>query len=522
MDLLTLSRLQFGMTAFYHFLFVPLTLGLAFMIAILKTIYLKNKDERLDKLAMFLMKLFAINFAVGVATGLTMEFEFGTNWFEYSKFVGDIFGAPLAIEGLMAFFLESTFIGLFLFGKDRISEKMHTFSAWMVALGSTLSALWILIANSWMQTPAGYKIVETEQGVKAVLIDFFEAALNHTTVFRFLHCVNAGYIVGGFFVMGVMAYYILRNKNTDIAKIGLKFALIFTALVSLLQIIFGDIHGYQVTHGQPLKMAMMEGKWENEKGASLDLFGVIDQEKQETKVLLEVPYLLSILSFHNPNAEFKGIKELVREYQQIAKEAKEKIPVLEQKIAELQNSNASKEELEKLKSELAMAKANAKAYDITFDDLPSVALVFTTFHLMVYLGFYFVFITLWGLWLLKRGKLFENRTYLWILVLSVPLPWIATELGWIATEVGRQPWIVQGVMLTKDAVSFHVGTTNVLFSFIFFLTIYTLIFFVFLYAMIKAIRKGITPNDAMKIGRTSGSAGNIANITAFVKADKRF
>ena len=522
MDLLTLSRLQFGMTAFYHFLFVPLTLGLAFMIAILKTIYLKNKDERLDKLAMFLMKLFAINFAVGVATGLTMEFEFGTNWFEYSKFVGDIFGAPLAIEGLMAFFLESTFIGLFLFGKDRISDKMHTFAAWMVALGSTLSALWILIANSWMQTPAGYKIVETEQGVKAVLTDFFEAVLNHTTVFRFLHCVNAGYIVGGFFVMGIMAYYILRNKHTDIAKIGLKFALVFTALVSLLQIIFGDIHGYQVTHGQPLKMAMMEGKWESEKGASLDLFGVIDQEKQETKVILEVPYLLSILSYHDPNAEFKGIKDLVKEYQQIAQEAKAKIPVLEQKLAELEKSNAPKEEIEKVKAELAMAKANARAYDITFEDLPSVALVFTTFHLMVYLGFYFVFLTLWGLFLLKRGKLFESKGYLWLLVLSIPLPWVATELGWIATEVGRQPWIVQGVMLTKDAVSFHVGATNVLFSFIFFLTIYTLIFIVFLYAMVKAIKKGISPDDQMKIGRAEGSTGNIANITAFSKTDKRF
>ena len=399
---------------------------------------------------------------------------------------------------------------------------MHTFSAWMVALGSTLSALWILIANSWMQTPAGYKIVETEQGVKAVLTDFFEAALNHTTIFRFLHCVNAGYIVGGFFVMGIMAYYILRNKNIEIAKIGLKFALIFTALVSLLQIIFGDIHGYQVSHGQPLKMAMMEGKWETEKGASLDLFGVINQEKRETKVLLEVPYLLSILSYHDPNAEFKGIKDLIKEYQQIAQEAKAKIPVLEQKLAELEKSNAPKEEIEKVKSELAMAKANAKAYNISFEDLPSVSLVFTTFHLMVYLGFYFVFITLWGLWLLKRGKLFESKTYLWLLVLSVPLPWIATEFGWIATEVGRQPWIVQGVMLTKDAVSFHVGTTNVLFSFIFFLTIYTLIFIVFLYAMIKAIKKGVSSDDQMKIGKASSTDGNIANITAFSKTDKRF
>ncbi len=519
MDLLFLSRLQFGMTAFYHFLFVPLTLGLAFMIAILKTLYLKNKDKRYDDLAMFLMKLFAINFAVGVATGLTMEFEFGTNWFEYSKFVGDIFGAPLAIEGLMAFFLESTFIGLFLFGKDRISEKMHTFAAWMVALGSTLSALWILIANSWMQTPAGYKVVETPQGVKAELTNFFEAALNHTTVFRFLHCVDAGYIVGGFFVMGVMAYYILRNKHTELAKLGLKFALIFTAIVSLLQIVFGDIHGYQVTHGQPLKMAMMEGKWETEKGASLDLIGIVDDEKQETKVILKIPYLLSILSYHDPNAEFKGIKDLVREYQQIAKEAKEKIPVLEQKLKELEQSGASKEEIEKVKAELAEAKANAKAYDITFDDLPSVALVFTTFHLMVYLGFYFALLTILGLIFLKKGTLYQKRWYLWLLVLSTPLPWLASELGWISAEVGRQPWLVQGLMLTRDGVTFFNTSYNVLLSFIVFLTIYTAIFIVFLYAMIKAIKKG--PQITGGAGYDTTPSGQVGTATAFSKTDER-
>ncbi|SNZ11069.1 cytochrome bd-I ubiquinol oxidase subunit 1 apoprotein [Persephonella hydrogeniphila] len=489
MDLLTLSRIQFGMTAFYHFLFVPLTLGLAFMIAILKTIYLRNKDERYDRLAMFLMKLFAINFAVGVATGLTMEFEFGTNWFTYSKFVGDIFGAPLAIEGLMAFFLESTFIGLFLFGKDRVSDRMHTFAAWMVALGSTLSALWILIANSWMQTPAGYKIVETPQGVKAVLTDFWEAVINHTTIFRFLHCVDAGYIVGGFFVMGIMAFYLLKNRETEIAKIGLKFSLIFTAIVSVLQIIFGDIHGYQVTHGQPLKMAMMEGKWETEKGASLDLFGIVNQEKQETKVILKIPYLLSILSYHDPKAEFKGIKELVQEYRQISEKAKEKIPVLEEKLRQLELNNAPKNEIEKLRSELALAKANARAYDINFKDLPSVALVFTTFHIMVYLGFFFAFITLWGLYLLKKGTIYTNKAFLWTVLLSIPLPYIATEFGWIAAEVGRQPWLVQGVLLTKDGVSFH-PTGNVWFSLIFFTLIYTGIFIVFLYAMIKAVKKG--------------------------------
>lgn len=514
MDLLTLSRFQFGMTAFYHFLFVPLTLGLALIIAILKTIYLKTKDKRYDNLAMFLMKLFAINFAVGVATGLTMEFEFGTNWFKYSILVGDIFGAPLAIEGLMAFFLESTFIGLFLFGRDRVSDVVHTFSAWMVALGSTLSALWILIANSWMQTPAGYKIVESPHGVKAVLTAFFEAALNHSSIIRFLHCVDAGYIVGGFFVMGVMAYYLLKGKHVEIAKVGLKFALIFTAVVSIFQIIFGDIHGYQVSNTQPLKMAMMEGKWETEKGASLDLLGVVDQEKQETRVILKIPYLLSILSYHDPNAEFKGIKDLVKEYQQKAQEASARIPVLEQKLKELEATNASQEEIQKVKDDLAMAKSQAKAYNITFNDLPSVATVFTTFHLMVYLGFFFVFVVIWGLILLKKGTLYTNKAFLWTVLLSIPLPFIASNLGWISAEIGRQPWLVQGVLLTKDGVSFH-PTVNVLFSVIFFMVIYTLIYIVFFYAMVKAIKKGPDTSKSEPIPPYE----NPATVTAFSKVN---
>ena len=412
----------------------------------------------------------------------------------------------------MAFFLESTFIGLFLFGKDRISDKMHTFAAWMVALGSSLSALWILIANSWMQTPAGYKIVESPQGIKAVLADFWEAVVNHSTLIRFLHCVDAGYIVGGFFVMGVMAYYLLKNRHVELAKIGLKFALIFTAIVSIAQIIFGDLHGYQVTQYQPLKMAMMEGKWHSEKGASLDLIGVVDDEKHETKVILKIPYLLSILSYHDPNAEFKGIFDLVKEYQEIAKKSEEKVKTLEEKLAQLKASNAPKEEIEKVKSELALAKANAKAYNITLDDLPSVSMVFTTFHIMVYLGFFFAAVTLWGLFLLKRGTIYTNKAFLWTVLLSIPLPFIATNFGWIAAEVGRQPWLVQGVMLTRDGVSFH-PTGNVLFSVIFFMVIYTLIYIVFLYAMIKAIKKGPQEDNT----EPTSPSQSPATVTAFSK-----
>lgn len=513
MDLLLLSRLQFAFTSFVHFIFVPLTIGLSLFIAILKTINLKKQDPKLDAIARFLMKVFAVNFAAGVATGLTQEFEFGTNWFDYSKFVGDIFGAPLAIEGLMAFFLESTFMGLFLFGEKKVSRAMHTFSAWMVALGTTLSALWILIANSWMHTPAGYKIVETEQGIKAVLTDFFEAALNHTTVFRFLHTVDAGYITGGLFAMGVFAYFILKNRHVEFAKIGLKYALIFTAITSLLQIVIGDIHGYQVTHYQPLKMAMYEGKWETEKGASLDLLGVVDQEKQETKVFIKIPYLLSILSYHNPYAEFKGIKDLVKEYQEKAQYYKQQVTELETKLA-----TAPADQQEKIKEELAFAKAQAKALDISFNDLPSVGLVFTSFHLMVYLGFFFAFFSLVGLYLLKKNKLFESKAYLWASVLSIPLPFLAANLGWISTEVGRQPWIVQGVLKTKDAVTLHPPENVALTLFVFF-AIYTGIIIAFLISMIKVVDKGIEERHT-SVDYGLGSSTPAANLTYFSKTDK--
>lgn len=504
MDLLTLSRLQFAFTAYFHFLFVPLTIGLSLFIAILKTINLKKQDQRLDAVARFLMKVFAVNFAAGVASGLTQEFEFGTNWFEYSKFVGDIFGAPLAIEGLMAFFLESTFMGLFLFGEKKISRGMHTFSAWMVAIGTTLSALWILIANSWMQTPAGFKIIETEQGAKAVLTDFFEAALNHTTVFRFLHTVDAGYITGGFFALGVFAWFLLKNREVEFAKVGMKYALIFTSVASVAQIVIGDIHGYQVTQYQPLKMAMFEGKWDTEKGASLDLFGIVDQQNQTTHVYVKIPYLLSILSYHDPYAEFKGIKDLIKEYQEKSKEYAIKASQLEAKL----QITSNQEEIGKIKNELAIAKSYSKAYNITFNDLPPVGLVFASFHLMVYFGFMFVLLSLLGLYLYKKDRLFNSKAFLWLMVLNIPVPFLATYLGWTSTEVGRQPWIVQGVLMTKDAVTLH-PTENVAFTLAIFFIIYTAIAITFVISMLKIINKGIADYVEQPVDNLNKALGGL-------------
>lgn len=496
LDTLTLSRWQFGITAFYHFIYVPLTIGLGLIIALMKTAYLKTGNKHYDDLSMFFMKLFAINFALGVATGLTMEFEFGTNWSEYSKFVGDIFGAPLALEGLSAFFLESTFMGLFLFGRNRVSDKVHTFSAWMVAIGGTLSALWILIANSWQQTPAGYRIVETSQGYKAELTNFWEAAINHSTIYRFLHTVDGSFITAGIFVMGVLGFYLIKRRHVEFAKMGFKFAAIFTIFATIAQVIIGDLHGYEVAQHQPLKLAMLEGKFESERCASLDLFGIIDQENKSSRMLVKIPCLLSFLSYHDFNAEVKGIIPLIEEYQQLSKEYESKIPVLEQKLAQA----TTEEEKEQIKSQLAEAKVKAHAYNITYEDLPSIPLVFTTFRLMIYLGFYFVLLALVAFWKSKRGTLEKSKGFLWILVLSIPLPYMANLFGWISAEVGRQPWIAQGMLLTKDGVS-TVPASQVALSLGVFTFIYTAFFIVFLYLMFRTIGKG--PNITQNYTQTA-------------------
>jgi len=514
LDALSLARWQFGFTAFIHFIYVPLTIGLGFLIAIMKTLYLKTHNKQYDHLSMFFMKLFAINFAIGVATGLTMEFEFGTNWSEYSKLVGDIFGAPLALEGLTAFFLESTFMGIFLFGRNKVSEKVHLLSAWMVAIGGSLSALWILIANSWQQTPEGFKLVETPQGIKAVLTDFWAAVVNHSSLIRFLHTVDGAFITAGFFVMGVSAFYLIKKRHTEMFKLSLKLGLIFTTFAALLQIVFGDFHGYEVAHHQPLKLAMVEGKWNTEKCASLDLFGIIDQEQQESKMLLKIPCLLSILSYHDPNAEVKGIKDLVKEYQEKAKKIKSQIPILEKKLEQ----TTDLKERQKLIDQLTLAKVQAESLNISFDDLPPVALVFTSFHLMVYLGFYFAGVVILGWWLYKRGTLYTNKDFLWLLLLSIPLPFLANELGWISAEMGRQPWLVYGVLKTGQGVSF-VPASQVFLSVIVFTIIYIALLVVYLTIMAKAIAKG--PNT-IDIDSPSTSVNGMENITTtFSKINKR-
>lgn len=437
MSSVALSRLQFGLTAGFHFLFPPLTIGLSLIIAIMEYAYYRTKDQTYDRLSRFWTRLFIIPFVIGVASGITLEFQFGTNWSQYSRFVGDIFGAPLAAEGILAFFLESSFVGLLVFGRDRISQAMRVWSAVFVALGSALSALWIIIANSWMQTPAGYRL----QGGHAVLTNFFAAALNHSTIPRFLHVIDASWITGGFFVLGVSAYYLLKGRNLELAKPSLKIALVFTAIVSLLQIYLGDVQAKEVALQQPVKLAAYEGLWQTQTRAPLLLVGWPDPARGKNDFTIGVPGLLSYLSHGRASAPVQGLD--------------------------------------------AFPPQNR----------PPILPIFLSFHLMVWLGFYFALLLLWGLYLWRRGRLFTQNVYLKFLLYSLPLPFLVNELGWMSTEIGRQPWIVYGVLRTALAAS-PLPAPQVEITIALFVAIYTFLFGSMLYLLLREIRQGLSAESA--------------------------
>lgn len=432
MDVVMLSRIQFAITAGFHFIFPPLTIGLAWIIVIMQSLYLKTGQEFYHHMSRFWIKLFAISFAIGVATGIVMEFQFGTNWSEYSRFVGDIFGAPLAAEGIFAFFLESAFVGVLIWGADRVSKKLYWFSSLMVALGSTLSAFWIIVANSWMQTPAGYHIVNG----RAELTDFWAAVFNPSTIPRYLHTVDGALITGAFFMMGISAIYLLRKQHVDFAKKSLKISLVVALFASLLQGGLGHMHAVQVAKTQPEKLAAFEGLFETQKGAPLLIFGIPDPEAQVTRMQISIPKGLSLLTHGDPDAEIKGLNSFPKE------------------------------------------------------ERPPVAMSFYTFHLMVGLGVYFILLTLWGIWLMRRNTLWEHPLFLKLALYSIPLPFIANELGWIAAEVGRQPWIVYRLMPTIKGASFTVPAWQILASILVFLVIYALLFSVWIFLLRKKIELG--------------------------------
>jgi cytochrome d ubiquinol oxidase subunit I len=394
MDVLLASRLQFAAAAMFHFLFVPLTLGLSFLTAILQTLWLKTGDEDYKRAARFWGKLFLINFGLGVVTGITLEFQFGTNWRFYSEYVGDVFGSLLAIEATLAFFLESTFIAVWWFGWGRISPKVNTLAIWLTAIASNISALWILIANGWMQHPVGYVI----RNGRAELDSFTAVLTNSFAWWEFLHTVPSAYVLSGFFVLGVSAWHILRKNELSFFKKSFRVAAIWTVVFSLYLIVEGHIHGAEVAATQPTKLAAMESHWETEKGAGWTLFAIPDEPNERNSVeFIKVPKVLSLLAFHDPEAEVKGLKEWPKE------------------------------------------------------ERPPVALTFWSFRIMVLLGFLFGLLSV--LAYLKRNNPESSPKLLKVLVWNIPLPYIAAQAGWMVAEVGRQPWIVYGLMKTKDAVS---------------------------------------------------------------------
>lgn len=437
LDVLTLSRIQFALTIMFHYLFPPLSIGLGGLLVFMEGMYLKTRDLQYEAMTKFWTKVFAINFALGVATGIVMEFQFGTNWATYSRYVGDVFGSALAAEGIFAFFLESGFLAVLVFGWDKVSPKMHFFATCMVALGAAFSAIWIVVANSWQQTPAGFHIVGEGLNARAEITDFWAMVFNPSSMHRLVHTLIGAYILAAFFVMSIAAYYLLRRRHLDFAKKSFTIALILAAVMSLAAAVSGDLQGKNVAVTQPAKLAAMEAHYTTtDEPTPLYMFGVVDQSEQRVKHGLAVPGLLSYMVHGNFRDPVNGLDKIPRE------------------------------------------------------DWPPVAITFYAFHLMVGLGLVFIVLTLLASYFRWRGTLFDKCWLLWVFVLAVPLPYIANQLGWMTAEVGRQPWVVYGLLRTSDALSKAVVASQVLGSIIMFIVIYALLFAVWVFVLDSKIKHG--------------------------------
>jgi cytochrome bd ubiquinol oxidase subunit I len=434
MDVVFLSRLQFAAATMFHFLFVPVTLGLAFMVAWMETKYVRTGDKLYLSMTKFWGKLFLINFALGVVTGITLEFQFGTNWSRYSAFVGDIFGSILAIEATVAFFLESTLIGVWIFGWRKLSRKAHATVMWLIAAAGTMSGFWILVANGWMQHPVGYVIRDG----RAELESFVTVVTNKFAILEFFHTISAAYVLSAFFVMGISAYHLLKKQHVEFFTRSFRTALVFGLLSSLVVAISGDAHGIHVTQVQPAKLAAMESHWETTTRAPLHLIAIPDEKNERNRIeLISLPGLLSLLGYHDINAEVKGLR------------------------------------------------------DFPPDERPPVWPTFVSFRIMVGLGTLFILLTVVGLFL--RNRLVESPRYLKAMLYAIPMPYIAIELGWVVAEVGRQPWIVYGIMKTSDAAS-PVDVSQVATSLAAFVLIYGLLGAIGFYLMFTHAKKG--PEEA--------------------------
>jgi cytochrome d ubiquinol oxidase subunit I len=494
-----LSRWQFAFTTLYHFIFVPLTLGLAWILFIMESVYVMTGKEIYKDMTRFWGKLFGINFALGVTTGITLEFQFGTNWAYYSHYVGDIFGAPLAIEGLMAFFLESTFVGLFFFGWDRLSKRAHLLVTFLVALGSNLSALWILIANAWMQHPVGAAF--NFETMRMELTSFKELFFNPVAQVKFVHTVGAGYVTASIFVLAVSSWYLLKGRDTAFARRSFAVAAGFGLASILSVIVLGDETGYEVGKVQKVKLAAMEAEWETEPPPSaFTLFGFPNQEKQETEAEIKIPWLGGIIVTRSIDKPVPGIKDIIAESGQrirsgmVAYEHLEKIRGGDRSETNLMEFNNNKENLG---YGLLLKRYTPRVVDATDEQInqaalgtiPNVAAMFWMFRIMVGLGFYMLALIALSFYFCARRVFDQKRWLLKLLLFSLPVPWIAAELGWIVAEYGRQPWTIGEVLPTFLSTS-TLSMGDIIGSLIALIALYTIFLVVEMYLMVKFVRLG--------------------------------
>lgn len=436
MDVVLLSRIQFALTVMFHYIYPPLSIGLGVILVVMEGLYLKTKNPLYEQMTKFWVRIFGLTFAIGVATGIVLEFEFGTNWAAYSRYVGDVFGSALAAEGIFAFFLESGFLALLLFGWNKVSPKVHFFSTVMVALGSTFSAVWIVIANSWMHTPAGHHMVETAMGPRAEITDFWALVFNPSSMDRLSHVIMGCWQAGAWLVLSVSAYYLLKKRHVDFAKASLKIGLVVALAASALQLVTGHSSAVGVSKHQPTKLAAFEGHYEAEAPASMHFFGWVDEPSEQVRGGIEIPGLLSFFIHGDFNAPVPGLRAVPKE------------------------------------------------------DRPPVHLTFQAYHVMVAIGLGLILLSCLGAFYWRRGTLFKTKWLLKLFVIAVLGPQIANQAGWAAAEVGRQPWIVYGLLRTSEGVSTVILPGEVLASLIMFTLVYLLLFGVFIFLLDQKIKKG--------------------------------
>lgn len=527
-EVVDLSRLQFALTALYHFLFVPLTVGMTFILAIMESVYVMTGKQIYKDMVKFWGKLFGINFALGVTTGLTMEFQFGTNWAYYSHYVGDVFGAPLAIEGLMAFFLESTFVGLFFFGWDRLSKVQHLTVTWLMAIGTNLSALWILIANGWMQNPIGAEF--SYETMRMEMVNFAEVILNPVAQVKFIHTVAAGYVTGSMFVLSISAWYLLKGRDIGFAKRSFAIAAGFGLAAILSTILLGDESGYEAGHVQKMKLAAIEAEWEtHEPPASFNLIAFPDQEKGENSFEVQIPWALGLIATRSVTEEVKGINDLMAENEArirngiIAYERFTELRKIKNEGGEV--TEAQKAAFDAVKADLGygllLKPYTEKVVDATEaqiqqavkDTVPNVASLFWAFRLMVGAGVMMLILFALAFYFTAKRTAFKQRWLLRFALFSLPLPWIAVEAGWFVAEHGRQPWAIGEVLPTALGTS-SLTPGDLIFSIVGITLFYTVLLVIEMYLMTKFAKQGPSSLHTGRYHFEQGAAGHSGTVMA--------